>query len=566
MQSKLEYLADRSLRGSSQSRLVSVIIGLVAIFLATGTAFAQDATDKAEEPPKERIALSPKKPLAGEKVTVTATFDGLDGGRVHLYLGTGDGTSNVTVDGTPTPLPFTTAKRLAVIDAKGETASFSFTVPDDDTYVGKPLQVAAAVASDGKIRVATKSTTEDPIRRVAVTKPLGVLAILLLVLAVLFTMNRSAKWGKIFKIIPLLVFAYFVPTLLSNTGIIPLDSPLYTFIKKVLLPASLVLLTLAVDIPAVLRLGRPALILFATATLSIVIGGPIAYLLFGAIGLIPESLGDQAWRGLAALSGSWIGGGANFVGIGESVGASDSTISLMVVVDVAIANIWMAALLYFSGREKEMDAKIGADRAAVDDCRERVEQFQAQVSRPTNLPDLLAMLGIALGTTAVATWLSTILPPLGQVVNAFTWLVLISTAIGVTLSFTKLRRLDGSGASAVGSVFLYLLVASIGAHAEFHRVLDPDNIKLVLLGALWMAFHASSIMIVRRIIKAPIFFAAVGSQANVGGAASAPVVAASFHPALAPAGVLLAVLGYAVGTYAGLACAFLLEMAHNVVG
>jgi uncharacterized membrane protein len=390
---------------------------------------------------------------------------------------------------------------------------------------------------------------------------MAVLAVLLGVLALLFGMERHPRLGKVFKFIPLLIFAYFIPTALSNSGIIPIASPLYDFIKKWLLPAALVLLTLSVDIPAIVRLGRQALVLFLTATAGIVIGGPLAYLMLGW--LVPIELGDQAWKGLAALAGSWIGGGANFVAIGESVGASSSTISMMVIVDVAVANAWMMLLLYFAGRDGEMDARIGADRAAIDEVRRKVETFQREVGRPTDLASLLMIAALAIGSTVIATFLAEWLPDIGNIVRGFTWVVIIATTIGLGLSFTRLRALDGVGASQVGSVFLYLLVASIGAHAEFRKVVEAP--ALVAVGALWMLFHAVTILIMRRWLRAPIFFAAVGSQANVGGAASAPIVASAFHPALAPVGVLLAVGGYVLGTYAGLLCAALLEWVHKLI-
>ena len=392
-----------------------------------------------------------------------------------------------------------------------------------------------------------------------VTTPLSVLAVLLGVLAALFAMDRTPGGQRLFRVIPLLVFAYFVPAVLSNLGIIPLESEVYHYTKKWLLPASLVLLTLSVDVKAIFGLGRDAVVLFVTGTVGIVIGGPIAYALLG--GFVPEAMGDQAWKGLAALAGSWIGGGANFIAIGESVGANDATISLMVVVDVAVANVWMAVLLWFAGREKEMDQAIGADRTAIDRLREKVETFEAEVARPTNLPDLLIMLAIAFGATAAASAAATVLPDIGSVVKGFTWVVLIVTTVGLVASFTPIRNLEGSGASRMGSVFLYLLVATIGAKAEFHRLMEAP--ALVAVGAVWMFTHAMLILAVRKKLKAPIFFAAVGSQANVGGAASAPIVASAFHPALAPAGVLLAVGGYVVGTYAGLLCAVLLELVHN---
>jgi uncharacterized membrane protein len=390
--------------------------------------------------------------------------------------------------------------------------------------------------------------------------PIAVLCVLLGVLALLFVVAAHERYGRVFKVVPLLVFAYFVPTLLSNTGVIPLESPLYAFIRSWLLPASLVLLVLCADIPSMLRLGRPALILFLIATASVVLGGPIAYLALGW--LVPAELGDETWKGLAALSGSWIGGGANFIAVGESVGAAQSTIAMMVVVDVAVANVWMAVLLYFSGRADSMDARIGADRTALDAVQRTVAQFHDEVARPTNLKDVLSILFIAFGTTAAATALAARLPDVGTIINGFTWVVLLVTTVALGLSFTRLRRLEGAGASSIGSAFLFLLIASIGAQAQFSEVVKAP--ALVAVGALWIGIHALVILTARRLLRAPIFFAAVGSQANIGGAASAPIVAAAFHPALAPVGVLLAVGGYVLGTYGGLLCAVLLELVHGL--
>jgi uncharacterized membrane protein len=395
-----------------------------------------------------------------------------------------------------------------------------------------------------------------------IQSPLGVLTVLLGVLAALFLLQRQ-RWGaRLFAAVPLLVFCYFVPALLSNLGVIPAESDLYVFIRRVLLPASLVLLVLSTDIPAVLSLGRDAVILFLAGTVSIAIGGPLAFLALGW--MFPVDALDQAWRGLAALCGSWIGGGANFVAVGESAGASAATMSLMVVVDVGVANVWTATLLLFAGRERAMDASIGADRTRIDAVRDRVERYQAEVARPANLSELLLILALGLGTTGIVTWVAQSLPDIGTIINGFTWIVCLATAAGVAFSFTRLRRLEGAGASVVGSVFLYLLVATIGASARFSEV--TDNLPLLAVGALWMVFHAGAMLVVRRLLRAPVFFLAVGSQSNVGGAASAPVVAAAFHPALATVGVLLAVLGYVLGTYVGILDAFILRYVAGLYG
>lgn len=392
-----------------------------------------------------------------------------------------------------------------------------------------------------------------------VREPVAVLAVLLGVLAGLFFLASHPRGERFFRAVPLLVFAYFIPTTLSNAGIIPLSSPIYEAIKTWLLPASLVLLTMSVDIPAILKLGRNVLILFLAGTATVVLGGPLAYLSLGW--LVPPELADQAWKGLAALSGSWIGGGANFVAIGESVGATDSTISMMVVVDVALANVWMAVLLFFAGHEKRMDAAVGADRSSLDDLKQKVESFHKEVAREATLADLLQILFIGFGATVLAASVASLLPDLGDILGHFAWTVILVTAMGVGISFTRLRNLEGAGASKIGSVFLYLLVASIGAKAEFAKVLDVP--VLLLIGGVWIALHAVTLLLLRYLLKAPIFYMAVGSQANIGGAASAPIVASAFHPALAPVGALMGIAGYVLGTYAGLTCAFLLKLAYE---
>ncbi len=393
-----------------------------------------------------------------------------------------------------------------------------------------------------------------------ITQPVAVLAVLLTILAGLFALARHPWGAGIFRYVPVLLFIYFVPTVLSNLGVIPLHSPVYDWIKKWLLPASLVLLTLSVDIPAILRLGRNMLFMFFGGTLSIVLGGPVAFLLLGW--LVPTEMGEQAWKGLAALSGSWIGGAANFVAVAESVGTSQATLGMMIVIDVALANVWMAILLLFAANEQKMDAALGADRRTLDDLRRRLESYHKQVVREPTLSDLFTMLSIAIGTTVVASSLAAQLPNLGGILGHFAWTVILVTAVGVAASFTRLRELEGTGASRIGSVFLYLLVASIGASAEFRHVFDAPG--LLVVGGVWIAIHAITLLLLRRLLRCPVFFLAVGSQANIGGAASAPIVASAFQPELASVGALMGVAGYILGTYGGLLCAYLLQLVANL--
>ena len=134
--------------------------------------------------------------------------------------------------------------------------------------------------------------------------------------------------------------------------------------------------------------------------------------------------------------------------------------------------------------------------------------------------------------------------------------MLSATIIGVSLSFTKARSLTGAGSMKVGSVFIYVLVATIGMRMDITAIFR--NTEFFLIGSIWMAIHISLLLAVAWLIKAPTFFIAVGSTANIGGAASAPVVATAFHPSLAPVGVLLAIVGYIVGTWAAMLTGYMM--------
>lgn len=410
------------------------------------------------------------------------------------------------------------------------------------------------------ITLLADTTAEAAAHTPLVEDPAGILAILLAILAAIFWATQQNACKPFFKVIPALIFCYFIPTTLTTCGVLPAESPLYTWVKAFVLPAALFLLILSLDLPGIVRLGPKAVIMLLSGTFGVVIGGPIALLITSRFlsgdywGLPPD-----AWQGLAALSGSWIGGGANFVAIGQMVGASDSMIALMVVPDVLVASVWMGVLLYCSGHQRRIDKWTGADASAIRDLEQRLTEFQERVVRVPTLADLMLIVALGFGASWCSYKLGLCLPEIGTMISHGTWKYILVTAAGVLLSLTPVRKLEGAGASKIGSVMLYLLVACIGAHANFHDIVKAPG--YVVTGAIWMAVHVTVLLTVAWLIKAPIFFVAVGSQANIGGAASAPIVAAAYHPSLAPVGVLLAVAGYVLGTYAGLWCATMLKMA-----
>jgi uncharacterized membrane protein len=402
----------------------------------------------------------------------------------------------------------------------------------------------------------------------------ALLALLLGLLALVFyAASHPNKYLRgFFSLVPALLLCYFLPSLLPTLGVVDIsNSKLYEVVKTYLLPTALVLLTLSIDLKLILKLGPKAAGMFLAGTIGIVLGGPIA--LFICTSISPDIAGgltpDQLWRGLSTIAGSWIGGGANQVAMKEVFQVEERVFSAMLTVDIIVANLMMGALLFGVGQKDKIDRKLKADTSAIEALTERMEQFRLQTQRPVVLSELAILLGIVFGVTGIsyqlANWLAPLVklnsPALAELGldSPFFWLVILATTGGVLLSQTRVRNMEGVGASTLGSMMIYLLVATIGLKMNVLAIGNAPG--LFIIGIVWMLVHVVVMAIVARLIRAPYFFIAVGSQANVGGAASAPVVASAFHPSLAPVGVLLAVLGYALGTYGAWLCAILMRAA-----
>ena len=420
-----------------------------------------------------------------------------------------------------------------------------------------------------------------------------VFGILMSSLGVVFYTESKTNgfWHRFYKIVPGLFMAYFIPAIFTTFGIISPEwktinaageitsnsSELYYVASRFLLPAALVLMTLSIDLKAIFNLGSKALIMFFTGTIGIIIGGPIAILLISFFS--PETVGgsdfEAVWRGLSTLAGSWIGGGANQTAMLEIYKYNPAKYGGMVIVDIVVANVWMAILLIGIGKKDSINKWLKADTIAIDELKNKVITFTKKIKRNPSLTDFMIMLAIAFGTVGFghfsAKYLSQFFSEIVAAINSqtwrnvfsflgspFFWLISISTIVAIVLSYTKAKTYEGAGASKLGSIFIYILVATIGMKMDLNQAFE--NPGLMFIGFVWISIHAILLIIVAKIIRAPYFFLALGSQANVGGAASAPVVAQAFHPSLATVGVLLAVFGYAIGTVGAILCTILMEL------
>lgn len=396
-----------------------------------------------------------------------------------------------------------------------------------------------------------------------VQDPMAVLAFCAGLCALVLWSARQSWAQKFLSIIPSIVLIYYLPTFAATAGVIPTDSAVYDWMRDYLLPFSLFLLMATSDLPTIMKIGPKALAMMLFGTFGVVIGGPLVFMIF------EHWLPPDSWKGMAALSGSWIGGGANFAAIKEAVGAPDSIIGPIIIVDTAVGYTWMGVLLFLANHQRRIDKWNKADASVLEDLNRRMRNYQETHARTLTLADAMLIVAAGFIGAVVCHFLAeqtyaltheamqNFTPMVASIFSKFTWLVIFISTFGILFSFTPLRKIESAGASKFGYVALYLFLTSIGAKADLHGVMQAP--VLLLVGAVWILFHVAFMFIGARLLKAPMFLLAMGSQANIGGAASAPIVAAAYYEAMAPVGVLMGVLGYLLGNYAGLLCAFLLR-------
>lgn len=413
-------------------------------------------------------------------------------------------------------------------------------------------------------------------REPLITNDAIILGILLVLLTAIFRTARSGRpfWQRLYAYVPSLLLCYLLPATMNSLGVISGErSGLYAVSTTYLLPAALILLTATADLRAIWRLGRKALITFLSGTVGIIVGGPIAFWTVMALlpGFREQAIANDYWKGLVTISGSWIGGSSSQLALKEIYGCSERLFAIMLVVDAVVANGWTACLIWGAAHRDKIDHWLRADTRSIEDVKERILAYREEPDRPANLLDLSTILALGFGggalAHALAYGLSTTLQPhkatlaqygLDPFTSNFLWVVILSTSLGIAVSFTRLHKLEKLGTTDLAQLFVYFLIMTIGMRLDLSNV--GGNPGLFLVAAIWMLIHVTAMLVTARLIRAPYFFVAVGSQANIGGVSTAPAVAAIFHPALAPVGVLLAVLSHVLGTYGGLLTAWLMRM------
>jgi uncharacterized membrane protein len=380
-----------------------------------------------------------------------------------------------------------------------------------------------------------------------ITNSLGVLAVLILIEGLILLLSENPRTKKFFHFPPALFWIYFLPMIVSGLGVIPQQHAIYPRITNTVLPAGLILLLIVTDIKAILKLGRPALLMMFTGSAGIMIGAPLVVMLF------KPWLPADTWSGFGALSASWIGGSANMIAVKEAVHTPDAIFFPMIVVDTVVAYSWMGLLILLEGFQKTYDKWNRSDLRVIEELARKTASANSRTKK-FNFRYLPLILAVAFGGAWVSNGLA------GIVGNgSFAWTIILASTFGILLSFTRLRKLEFHGASRMGYLFLFLVLTSIGARASLSGIFSAP--LLIVAGVVLVLIHAVFLLTVSRAARIPLCLIATASQANIGGPASAPIVAAAYEPVLAPVGLLLGILGNVMGTYLGLITSQLCKLA-----
>lgn len=384
--------------------------------------------------------------------------------------------------------------------------------------------------------------------------------LVILLAAIYYVAHLPYKWSQfLFKAVPTLLFCYFLPSAFVSLGVLDVSkSDLNGSLSKILLPFCIFYFSLGLPITQLKKLGKISILIFFAGSMGVIVGGPIS--LWVSHYFFPESFTAESYKGMATIAGSWIGGTANQMALNSIFSPSADELAKAVTVDVFFGETWLAILLILIPFQAKINRYF---KAKFDSQYLELDWEEHSTHKAFTFINLLYILGLGFAMTQIAQYLATNLLVLGsnkpvfQFLNKSFWVFLFSTVFGLLMGMTKIRKLYAEGGDVISTLFLYFIIASIGLKISLTHLFSTPI--LLFTGFIWIAIHGLAIFVVGKWLKAPYHYMAIASQANVGGIASTSIVATAFSPKLTPMGIILALLGYAVGTYGGYLSAILMK-------
>lgn len=387
--------------------------------------------------------------------------------------------------------------------------------------------------------------------------PMIVFIILAATCGLIFLLGGLRTLAPVFRYVPPVLLVVFLPATLSAYEILPRSSSTYDVLRDYALPFGLFLMVAMTDVRGILRIGPQALVVMLCGSAGVMIGAIVVFTLFG--GALP----DEAWKMFAAITASWIGGGANFAAVQSAVQMSPNLVGPAIVVDASLNYLWLGLLL-LGVSNQQLVTRLYKPAPRFDLPAESLDEIPDTPRPELDYGSVLIVLGVGLPLSALAmsagAWLFSLFGggdgALSLVLSEYAIGIICVTLLGILLSLTPVRRLDTMGGQPLSYAAQFLFFASLGAQADFSAVLAMP--LLMVAGLLWILIHAAVLLLGARAVRAPMALIAVASIANIGGSSTAALVGAQYGKSWASLGVLLGLLGSLLGTFAGLTCGYLL--------
>ena len=377
-----------------------------------------------------------------------------------------------------------------------------------------------------------------------ISHPYALLAVMMLIPVLFFNLEQWTRW-RVFEYLPPVIWIFIFPIVLSSARIIPTESPTYDNFKAFAVPMFIVLMLLDVDLRSTMKVALRSMGVMVVGSIGVVVGGMVSFF------VLKDQLDPEAWRGFGALAGSWIGGTGNLAAVAEAIDTPPSMMGLVVIADTFIFIIYFPILFAC----KKWSARFARFTRVTQEEADRLDRAVGELKTKTSkvhYKDVLTLFGVGFALIWGIQWVSQFLPTIERVFSEKTWQTLILTTVALGLASTKLRNIPGTGALSMALVYTYL--SMIGAQADIRDAASAPY--FLLAGLVCIVLHMLFVVIAARLLRTDVHLTAIASIAAIGGAASAPVVAAYHKKELVPVSIILALVGYALGNYLGLLAAY----------
>lgn len=375
---------------------------------------------------------------------------------------------------------------------------------------------------------------------------------ILIALAAVIVWAEKSSSSKFFKYVPGIVLLYITAALLRTFGVFGESeamSDANSTIRDILLPAMIVLMLMNCDLRKLKKLGGKMFLGYTTAIVSIIAGFVIVYILFSSW-YAPET-----WKAFGALAGSWTGGSANMVAIQGILDVPENIFGYALIMDTVNYSVWVMFLFWLVPFTARFNKWTGANTDHLDQIQVDLEEDDT-ANKHVGFKEMIGLLALGLLVSAVGGSLGNYLPEIGTVINATTWTITFAAVVGLILAMTRISKIAGS--MDIANVMLYIIIALIASNADFSQLFQAPI--YIISGFLILFIHLAVMLLLAKLFKLDLFTLGIASLANIGGMASAPMLAGYYNRALIPVGVLMALLGSFVGTYAGLLVAQILSV------